>query len=83
MTEPREPRFVDFKIPLWGVLVFCVSMLGQTATLIVWGSKLDQRVAVLEEKVADTGKLGETVARIDERTKALVETVNRMADERP
>lgn len=84
MSEPRTraPSLVDFRVPAWGVFLFIMAMLGQTAALITWGAKLDERVSTLEKQQASYDKMAESVARIDERTNALVVTVNRMADER-
>jgi hypothetical protein len=83
LSEPRAPKFIDFKIPAWGVLTLILGLVGQSATLLMWGTRMDERIAVLEADSLKNGKLGETVARIDERTAALVTTVNRMAGDRP
>lgn len=80
-----SPSWIDFKIPAWGVITLVVGLLGQTATLLIWGAKIDDRVAQnerqiteIDNKLAANAKLAETVARVDERTQALVETVNRI-----
>jgi hypothetical protein len=74
----RSASFIDFKIPLWGVIVLSIGLAGQTGGLIWWGGKLDARVQQLEMRAAEDGKLAVTVARVDERTQALVQTVNRI-----
>lgn len=87
MSDPnlRIPSWIDFKIPLWGVLTLALGLLAQSATLLMWGARIDSRVAAnteeiaqLQTKLAANAKLSETVARVDERTLALVETVNRI-----
>lgn len=76
--DHHQPSWIDLKIPLWGVIILCLGLLGQTATLIMWGAKMDARVAAVEAKVTSVGDLRETVARVDERTRALVDTVDRI-----
>ncbi|MFY8163266.1 MAG: hypothetical protein ACOVKC_03415 [Brevundimonas sp.] len=62
----------------WAMAGVVLSLLIQSAVLVAWGSKLDQRVEQLEVRTAGSEKLSETVARVDERTAGLVTTVNRI-----
>ena len=62
----------------WAMAGVVLSLLIQSAVLVAWGSKLDQRVEQLEARTAGAEKLSETVARVDERTASLVTTVNRI-----
>ena len=84
-AEPRTTSWIDLKIPLWGVITLFLALVGQSATLLMWGARIDARVtentdaiAKVEARMAGTAHLSETVARVDERTKALQETVNRI-----
>jgi hypothetical protein len=79
MTDTGGPARERYGLFLT-VLAMVGSILVQSAILFIWGAKLDQRVANLEQKVAGNDKLAETVARVDERTAALSATVNRIAD---
>ncbi len=84
MLDPGKP-FIDFQIPLWGVITLLCGLLGQTAALLIWGAQMDERVSqntveivAMRQQIDGQAKLSETVARVDERTLALVETVNRI-----
>lgn len=74
MTEIRRS---EKKIE-WGAAALGLTILIQSATLVWWAARVDQRVAVLEQKVTATAAAGETLARLDERTQFLVTTVNRL-----
>lgn len=85
MTTPRTQSWIDLKIPLWGIITLAVTILVQTASLLIWGAQIDARVTQhneaiteLQTKASANGKLAETVARMDERTQALALTVNRI-----
>jgi hypothetical protein len=70
--------WIDMKIPLWGLITLAIGLLIQTASLVVWGAKMDQRVQMLEQRTDQMAAVSETVARMDERTQSLVATVNRI-----
>jgi hypothetical protein len=62
----------------WSMAAVVLTLLVQTAGLVAWAAKIDQRVANLEARIAGSEKLAETVARVDERTSGLVTTLNRI-----
>lgn len=85
MTTPRAQSWIDLKIPLWGIITLAVTILIQTASLLIWGAQIDDRVAQHTQEISDlqakasaNNKLAETVARMDERTQALSLTINRI-----
>lgn len=80
MTHPdgRHPSMVGYLRSNAGVVGVILALLGQSAVLIAWGAKLDERVSYLESRVGEASKLGETVARVDERTSSLVSSVSRI-----
>lgn len=80
MADPGGParERAGFYLTVLGMVG---AMLLQAAALFIWGAKLDQRVASLEEKAAGNGRLTESVARIDERTAGLVSSVQRIEGE--
>ncbi len=85
MTAARTQSWIDLKIPLWGIVTLAVTILIQTASLLMWGAQIDARVTQHSEAITDlqnkataNGKLAETVARMDERTQTLILTVNRI-----
>lgn len=51
-------------------------MLAQTVALVSWGSRLDQRVTAVEARMAGDSATSILVNRLDERTNAIVSTVN-------
>jgi len=73
-----DKSWIDLKIPLWGLITLAIGLLVQTASLVVWGAKMDQRVQMLEQRTSEMAEVSETVARMDERTLSLVTTVNRI-----
>lgn len=93
MSEARQTfrpiPWLDMKIPLWGIATLVVGLLLQSASLLIWGARIDERlsqntiaIADLQLKAANVASLRETVARIDERTQAMVVVVNRLDEER-
>ena len=66
----------------WSMIGVIVALVVQAATLIVWGGGINQRVASLERIV---GPLADgTLARLDERTQAMKEQLDRIEKkERP
>lgn len=62
----------------WGAAALGASLLLQTAGIVWWGAKIDQRVSNLEEKISATASAGETIARLDERTAAMQTSIDRI-----
>jgi hypothetical protein len=66
----------------WSMIGMIVALVLQAATLVFWGGGLNQRVSNLERIVAPLAD--GTLARLDERTKAMKEQLDRIErDERP
>lgn len=66
----------------WSMIGVIIALVLQAATLIFWGGGLNQRVSSLERIVAPLAD--GTLARLDERTKAMKEQLDRIErDERP
>ena len=66
----------------WSMIGVIIALVLQAATLIFWGGGLNQRVSNLERIVAPLAD--GTLARLDERTKAMKEQLDRIErDERP
>lgn len=80
MADPGGPARERVGLYLT-VLGMVGAILVQTVVLFIWGAKLDQRVANLEEKTAGSQRLTESVARIDERTAGLVSSIDRIEGE--
>lgn len=77
MTLATETRKLN-----WSMIGVIVALVVQAATLIFWGGGLNQRVSNLERIVAPLAD--GTLARLDERTKAMKEQLDRIErDERP
>ena len=76
--DPHPTTWLDVKIPLWGLIGLGIALIGQTATLLMWGVRMDERVQAVEAKVGTVLSISETVARMDERTRAMVQTVERI-----
>lgn len=81
--------WLDLKIPLWGILTLMAGLVAQSAALLIWGTNLSNQtqantaaISDLQLKAANVSSLRETVARIDERTQAMVIMVNRMDEQR-
>lgn len=82
MAERAQPvlseiRRSEKKIE-WGAAALGVTILIQTAGIVWWASRIDQRVSTVEQKVTATAAAGETLARLDERTRFLVTTIDRL-----
>lgn len=71
MTLATETRKLN-----WSMIGVIVALILQAATLIFWGGGLNQRVSNLERIVAPLAD--GTLARLDERTKAMKEQLDRM-----
>lgn len=66
----------------WSMVGVIVALIIQAATLVFWGGGINQRVSSLERIV--TPLADGTLARLDERTKAIKEQLDRIErDERP
>lgn len=55
-----------------------VVLLAQTCGIVWWGAHIDQRMTVVEQKVAAASETAVLIARLDERTASLLTTVNRI-----
>lgn len=76
MTLATETRKLN-----WSMIGVIIALVLQAATLIFWGGGLNQRVSNLERIVAPLAD--GTLARLDERTKAMKEQLDRIEqDER-
>jgi hypothetical protein len=69
----REGRKIE-----WGAAALAVTILVQTAGIVWWGAKLDQRVSTVEIRISATASAGETIARLDERTASMLTTIDRI-----
>lgn len=78
----KEGWHLDKKVPL----SIIIALLIQTASLVMWGSKLDMRVAAVENKTADQQVVIEamrdnqtslkvSLTRIEERQENSIETL--------
>ena len=60
----------------WSMIGVIVALIVQAATLVFWGGGINQRVSSLERIV---GPLADgTLARLDERTQAMKEQLDRI-----
>jgi hypothetical protein len=62
----------------WGSLPVVIALLAQTAGVVWWASGVERRVTALESAVKPVQATSETVARLDERTKATQEGIARV-----
>lgn len=60
----------------WSMIGVIVALVIQAVTLVFWGGGLNQRVAALEK--ASTPLNDGTLARLDERTKAMKDQLDRI-----
>jgi hypothetical protein len=60
----------------WAMIGVIVALVVQAATLIFWGGGINQRVANLERLASPLAD--GTLARLDERTKAMKEQLDRI-----
>jgi hypothetical protein len=60
----------------WSMIGVIVALIVQAATLVFWGGGINQRVSSLERIVAPLAD--GTLARLDERTKAMKEQLDRI-----
>ena len=63
----------------WSMIGVIVALIVQAATLVFWGGGINQRVSSLERIVAPLAD--GTLARLDERTKAMKEQLDRIERE--
>lgn len=63
----------------WSMIGVIIALVVQAAALIFWGGGLNQRVSNLERVVAPLAD--GTLARLDERTKAMKEQLDRIERE--
>lgn len=59
-------------------ITLVVGLLVQTAGIVWWGGHIDNRMTVVEQKVASYADAATLLARLDERTGGLLITVNRI-----
>jgi hypothetical protein len=64
----------------WSMIGVIVALILQAATLIFWGGGINQRVASLERLASPLAD--GTLARLDERTKAMKEQLDRIERDR-
>jgi len=60
----------------WAMIGVIVALVAQATTLIFWGGGINQRVATLERLASPLAD--GTLARLDERTKAMKEQLDRI-----
>lgn len=60
----------------WSMIGVIVALIVQAATLVFWGGGINQRVSSLERIVAPLAD--GTLVRLDERTKAMKEQLDRI-----
>jgi len=60
----------------WSMIGVIIALTLQAATLIFWGGGINQRVATLERLASPLAD--GTLARLDERTKAMKEQLDRI-----
>ena len=63
----------------WSMIGVIMALIIQAATLVFWGGGINQRVSSLERIVAPLAD--GTLARLDERTKAMKEQLDRIERE--
>lgn len=64
----------------WSMIGVIIALIVQAATLVFWGGGINQRVSSLERIVAPLAD--GTLARLDERTKAMKEQLDRIEREK-
>lgn len=64
----------------WSMIGVIIALIVQAAALIFWGGGLNQRVSNLERIVAPLAD--GTLARLDERTRAMKEQLDRIERDR-
>lgn len=70
---------IDEKKLNWSMIGVIIALVVQAAALIFWGGGLNQRVSSLERVVVPLSD--GTMARLDERTKAMKEQLDRIERE--
>lgn len=61
----------------WAMTGILLTVMFQAAMVFVWGGRLEQRVTALEGRTAGIEQIAVTLARVDERTQALILITNR------
>lgn len=77
MTEEHHASrtiVVDWTVPVWGVL----GLIVQAAAIVWWGAGIDQRVRALEATGSASRGQSEAIARMDERTRDIVDRMDRI-----
>ena len=74
------PLHSDARKLNWSMIGVIIALIVQAATLVFWGGGINQRVSSLERIVAPLAD--GTLARLDERTKAMKEQLDRIEREK-
>ena len=62
MTDDRERNWhLDKRVPL--ALIFAI--VCQTAAILIWGTRIDSRVEMLERQLSSSGSQGERIIRLE------------------
>lgn len=77
MSDFRPPG-IRLSTTTIAAITLVAGLLAQTVGIVWWGAHIDQRMAVVEQKVAAASDTGALIARLDERTASLLTTVNRI-----
>lgn len=75
MTELQPVSFPKLNL---GTLPVVIALLIQTGGVVWWASGVERRVTALEHDVQPIQATSETVARLDERTKATQDGIARV-----
>lgn len=75
--EPQWARSAERKLN-WSMIGVIVALLVQTVAVVFWSGSLDQRVSALEQTTAPLAD--GTLARLDERTLAMQESLRRIEE---
>ena len=73
----EHPPSDHFKISP-GLLPVIVALAIQSATAIWWASGVERRIVTLESEVRPLSQLSDTVGRLDERSKATADGIDRV-----
>lgn len=72
VSGAKEPWHLDKRVPI----VLILTLAAQSCAVIWYASKLDSRVAYLEEQVAARSMVNERLARMEERFEAIKDDVS-------
>ncbi len=77
MPDQRTTRMTLSSTAI-SAIALAFGLLAQTAGIVWWGGHIDERVSVVEEKLAAGQGTAALIARLDERTAGLVTTMDRI-----